>query len=100
MSDRPACLDPLLPRLARDTHGRPVVDERFRLAFDGPSACRIYLQNGARHLFGIAEPQLSLMAWRAAVIVNDLAGRTIYDLGRGAPLVDWPRAAEATSAAA
>ena len=35
----------------------------------------MYAQNLGRVSHGIAEPQLSLMAWRSAVIANDVLGK-------------------------
>jgi lysine N6-hydroxylase len=29
---------------------------------------------------GVADPNLSLMAWRSAIIVNSLVGRQVYDV--------------------
>ncbi len=72
-SQRPApCLDRLLPRL-RLRDGLPVVRGDFSADWDGPREHRIYLQNGARHAFGIADPNLSLLAWRSQTILGSIA---------------------------
>jgi lysine N6-hydroxylase len=73
----PAFLAPLTDRLRLDD-GRYRVDAQYRIAWDGPADHRIYVQNGARHTHGIADPNLSLVAWRSSVILNDLVGRTVY----------------------
>jgi lysine/ornithine N-monooxygenase len=52
-------------------------------------AARIYVLSGGLHSHGIAEPQLSLMAWRSAVIVNDLADRPRYRLQDPRPPIQW-----------
>jgi lysine N6-hydroxylase len=85
----PGCLAPLSDRVATDATGAVELDEHFRLAWDAPGGARIYVLNGGLHSHGIAEPQLSLMAWRSAVIANDLAGRPCYRLADPQPLVGW-----------
>ena len=79
----PACLEALGPRIHRSRHGY-VVRPDFSLEWDGPPRLRIFVQNAARHARGIADPNLSLMAWRSATIINSLARRTVYQL-RDAP---------------
>lgn len=85
----PACLGGLAARFERDNEGLPRLGLDYRIVWDGPPNARIYLQNGAEHTHGIADPQLSLMAWRAASIVNDVAGRRVYDLTEPDPIVRW-----------
>jgi lysine N6-hydroxylase len=84
----PELLGPLLPRIARDEGGL-VVRSDFSVAWDGPPQHRIYVQNAARHRFGIADPNLSLVAWRSAVIVNSLAGEPVYDTGDVSSALTW-----------
>jgi lysine N6-hydroxylase len=36
---------------------------------------RLYMQNSAQQTHGVADPNLSLMAWRSATIINSLLGR-------------------------
>ncbi|MDI2128357.1 lysine N(6)-hydroxylase/L-ornithine N(5)-oxygenase family protein [Yinghuangia seranimata] len=75
----PALLEPLADRIAaRD--GRPDVQPDYRLAWDGPPDRGIYVQNAARPTHGVADPNLSLNAWRSAVILNSLSGGKRYDL--------------------
>lgn len=47
----------------------------FSASWRLPCKNRLYLQNAARRSHGIADPNLSLMAWRAATIINSLLGR-------------------------
>jgi lysine N6-hydroxylase len=84
----PPCLAPLQARIDRAGDQLAVRDD-FSLQWDAPADARIYVQNAARHRRGVADPNLSLMAWRSAVIVNSLAGRTVYDVSEPAPLVRW-----------
>jgi lysine N6-hydroxylase len=89
----PECLSGLKHRFALDGAGRPILGLRYRLAWDGPAGARIYLQNGGEHSHGIADAQLSLMAWRAASIVNDVMQQPVYDLTEAEPVIQWSRSA-------
>ncbi|MEU1571063.1 SidA/IucD/PvdA family monooxygenase [Streptomyces collinus] len=73
----PDFMAPLDARLRRES-GMLVVGDDFSVAWDGPAENRIYLQNGARHSWGVADPNLSLLAWRSAVILNSMLGETRY----------------------
>lgn len=88
---RPEFLGPLADRIPFDARGFTVRRD-FSVEWDGPEENRIYVQNAARHTHGVAEPNLSLMAWRAATIVNSLAGRNVYDIGHASAAFDWGQA--------
>ncbi|GLX17375.1 lysine N(6)-hydroxylase/L-ornithine N(5)-oxygenase family protein [Streptomyces lavendulae] len=75
----PDFMAPLDARLHRED-GMLVVGDDFSVAWDGPAENRIYLQNGARHSWGVADPNLSLLAWRSAVILNSMLGETRYQV--------------------
>lgn len=60
------------------SEGEPSVDSSFGIEWDGPDENRMYVQNGARQTHGVADSNLSVAAWRSAVILNDVCGRTIY----------------------
>jgi lysine N6-hydroxylase len=85
----PACLAPLAHRIRRTDAGYRVADD-FAIDWDGPADRRIYIQNAARHTHGIADPNLSLAAWRSAVIVNSVCGRPVYDVAGGSAAIQWP----------
>lgn len=85
----PDCLAALHDRLDLDTDGRYRLQRDFSLQWDGPASHRIHVQNGGRHSHGIAEPQLSLAAWRAAVIVNSILGQARYATGDAALPIEW-----------
>jgi lysine N6-hydroxylase len=72
--------------------GLPVVRPDFSLEWDGPAEHRIFVQNAARREYGVADPNLSLLAWRSAVITNCLIGRQRYDTGSVSTALDWPLA--------
>ncbi|RJQ75880.1 lysine N(6)-hydroxylase/L-ornithine N(5)-oxygenase family protein [Amycolatopsis panacis] len=86
----PDFLSPLLERLPI-TDGVYHVDEDYSLGWDGPPGNRIYVQNAAQGSHGIADPNLSLAAWRSAVILNSLTGRESYRLPRAdiTLALDW-----------
>jgi lysine N6-hydroxylase len=87
--ERPACLAPLEDRIHHTADGYRV-DADFSIGWDGPPDRRIYVQNAARHSHGIADPNLSLAAWRSAVIVNSVCGRPVYDVGGCSAAIEWP----------
>jgi lysine N6-hydroxylase len=85
----PACLDGLRGRLDLDEAGRPRLDARFRMRFDGPPGATLFAQNAGYLSHGIADPQLSLMAWRSGVILNTILGGMLFDEAEGEPFIDW-----------
>ena len=84
----PTCLQTLSDHFEFDEQGRPRLDAQFRVGWDGPRHNRIYLLNAGRYSHGVAEQQLSLMAWRSACVINDLLGEAIFDVRSGG-LLDW-----------
>lgn len=88
-SGLPDCLAPLAERIELETSGDPALNEAFAAAWDGPRDNRLYLLNAGRHSHGIAEPQLSLMAWRSARVLNDLLGRACFNVEAGGGLLSW-----------
>jgi lysine N6-hydroxylase len=75
----PKYLEPLTDRISLDPEGLPIRED-FSVRWDGPRSLNIYVQNGARHCRGVADPNLSLMAWRSATIINSITGRCTYDV--------------------
>jgi lysine N6-hydroxylase len=75
----PEAMRPLAGRLSWDRDGFAVRPD-YSIEWDGPPQLRIYAQDAARHMRGVADPNLSLMAWRSAIIANSLLGREIYDV--------------------
>jgi lysine N6-hydroxylase len=84
----PDYVQPLVGRILFDRQN-PSVRSDFSLAWDGPEDARIYVQNAARHSHGIADPNLSLVAWRSAVIVNSLLGKDYYDVSEPQSVITW-----------
>lgn len=85
----PECLEPLRERLNLDAEGRYQLHRDFSADWDGPAEHRIYIQNGGRYSHGIADPQLSLTAWRGATIVNSILGRAHYATEDAALPIEW-----------
>ncbi|MDP1748505.1 MAG: SidA/IucD/PvdA family monooxygenase [Reyranella sp.] len=75
----PALLDPILD-LCETAAGELRLNEDFSVRWRGPRQNRIYVQNGSRIGRGVADPNLSLVAWRSAKILNSIAQRTVYDV--------------------
>jgi lysine N6-hydroxylase len=63
--------------------------EDFSIEWDGHPKNKIYVQNAAINARGIADPNLSLMAWRSANIVNELAGKKYYSVQDSKDLKLW-----------
>ena len=84
----PEALKPLAGRLTWDRDGFPVRAD-FSIEWDGPPELRIYAQDAARHMRGVADPNLSLMAWRSAIIANSLLGRQVYEVNGESSAFDF-----------
>lgn len=82
--ERPAdgLLAALDPYVRRDSSGRPLVDEEFRMVLEGSVTGSVFVQNAERHTHGVGAPDLGLAAHRSAVILNALAGEEVYPLPR------------------
>ncbi|MBB3163019.1 lysine N(6)-hydroxylase/L-ornithine N(5)-oxygenase family protein [Rhizobium laguerreae] len=75
----PDALGSLGDRIALDRNGYPLLNDDYTMQWTGPRANRLFAQNAGRYSHGIADSQLSLMAWRSATIVNTLLGRQHFD---------------------
>jgi lysine N6-hydroxylase len=84
----PTLLDPIRDRIkVRDNE--IVVHEDYSVDWVGPAGCHIFVQNAAINQRGIADPNLGLVAWRSAKIINSVARQPIYDLTENASFVSW-----------
>lgn len=92
----PSYLEPLKDQLDLDEKGRYKLGRDFHVKWNGPEENRIYAVNAGRHSHGIAEPQMSLMCWRSATIINDMLGMDVFDLNQSMNMVEWatPNSAE------
>lgn len=84
----PKFLEPIMGRLKSNLNGFDI-NEDFCIEWDGPKENKIFIQNGARHVRGVADPNLSLVAWRSAKIINCLAGEKVYDLENESSVFNW-----------
>ncbi|WP_055589245.1 lysine N(6)-hydroxylase/L-ornithine N(5)-oxygenase family protein [Streptacidiphilus griseoplanus] len=66
-------LDPIAGRLERDGDEYRI-DRDFAVRWDGPPDRSLFLQNAARGQRGLADPNLSLSAWRSMRILDRLRG--------------------------
>jgi lysine N6-hydroxylase len=66
-------LDPIKGRLEREGDEFKI-DSSFAVRWDGPDGRDIFLQNAARGQRGLADPNLSLNAWRGQRILDRLCG--------------------------
>jgi lysine N6-hydroxylase len=79
-------LDPIKPRLEREGDEYRI-DHNFAIQWDGPAEHNIFLQNAARGQRGLADPNLSLNAWRSQRILDRLRGiRTEHQLSS---FIEW-----------
>ncbi len=65
-------LDPIADRLERDGDEFRI-DEDYAVHWDGPDDRRVFVQNAARGQRGLADPNLSLNAWRSQRIADRLS---------------------------
>lgn len=65
------------------------VEEDFSILWDGPPDCKIYVQGYARNQRGVADPNLGLIPWRNATIINSIMGAQSYDCSLQKSFVDW-----------
>ncbi|WP_162292887.1 lysine N(6)-hydroxylase/L-ornithine N(5)-oxygenase family protein [Actinophytocola xinjiangensis] len=87
-SEFPAYLEPLRDRIL-DGDGSLRVRRDYSLDWDGPDDLGIYVQNSAEATHGIADPNLSLAAWRSARIANSIVGRTVYRTEDSRSTISW-----------
>ena len=92
----PDALGSLSERISLDRNGYPTLNDDYTMQWTGPRTNRLFAQNAGRYSHGIADSQLSLMAWRSAAIVNTLLGRQHFDAEPDNAQLVW--ATEAASA--
>lgn len=94
---RPAPLEFLAPvagRLERE-EDEYKIDDSFAVLWDGPADRSIFLQNAARGQRGLADPNLSLNAWRSQRILDRIRGiRTENQLNSFIEWMSKPSSAE------
>lgn len=89
---RPATADfmtPLAAKLHRDNQNRLQINIDFTLQWQHEAENKIFAVNAGMHNLGIAEPQLSLMAWRAATVINTAYDKPVFDLASSPAIMQW-----------
>ncbi|HEX2904587.1 MAG TPA: SidA/IucD/PvdA family monooxygenase [Jatrophihabitans sp.] len=66
-----AFLAPLTDRIAMED-GEFLIDQHYAACWDGPGDRHLFLQNATRNQRGLADPNLSLLAWRSQRILDRL----------------------------
>ncbi|PZQ99067.1 MAG: hypothetical protein DI539_28805, partial [Flavobacterium psychrophilum] len=84
----PKCIEHLSERYHTEK-GVFMVDNKFRLMPKSPLNGNIFIHNGAKHVRGVADPNLSLIAWRSAIIVNTLLGKEVYKVDNEKTIFQW-----------
>ncbi|MDR0219634.1 MAG: SidA/IucD/PvdA family monooxygenase [Enterobacteriaceae bacterium] len=85
----PAFLEPLATKLHTDQAGRYQMNPDFTLDWNGPADHHLFAVNAGMFSHGIAEPQMSLMAWRSARILNRVLGKDHFDLSLLPNVIKW-----------
>ena len=67
--------------------GEVRIDREFAAVWDGPR--NLFLLNAARLQRGLADPNLSLTAWRSQVVISRMAGQPLPKVLRDDPIVSW-----------
>ncbi|WP_245451947.1 lysine N(6)-hydroxylase/L-ornithine N(5)-oxygenase family protein [Mesorhizobium waimense] len=70
----PDFLEPIADRLEQIDNELAICED-FSVRWDGPRDRRIFVQNASLGQRGLADPSLSLLAWRARRILDSLLGR-------------------------
>jgi len=84
----PACLESLSKEYHTD-NGMFQIDKTFSLKPKSDIKGNIFIHNGAKHIRGLADPNLSLIAWRSGVIINCLLGKEIYNVENEKSIINW-----------
>ncbi len=77
---RPPFLRRLEDAIAWDASGRYQVGDDYRVRLHPSVGGSIYVQNAEQHRNGVGTPDLGLGAYRSAVILNAIAGRSVHHL--------------------
>jgi lysine N6-hydroxylase len=65
------------------------LNEDYSLKWAGNADNKIFIHNGGKHQFGVADPNLSLMSYRSAKMINSLTGEKLYDLDNESTAFKW-----------
>jgi lysine N6-hydroxylase len=74
----PDALLPVADRIPLSPDEQPFLAADYSASWDGPAGNKLFFLNAGRLSHGIADPNLSLASWRAAVVLNSLTGGAAY----------------------
>ncbi len=74
----PDCLKGIQHLLEWDEAGQLVIQEDYKVQLNKEGHNHLFIQNGELHTHGVGAPDLGLGALRNATIINQLAGKEIY----------------------
>ncbi len=83
------CLTPILPLLNLDNNSSLILGRHFDVQWKHQKTNKIFAVNAGLSSHGIAEPQLSLMAWRSAIIINHLSNKKLFDVSDSQGFIEW-----------
>lgn len=86
---RPAFLESLAHGLSTTADGQYRIASDFTFEREGEVENCLFAVNASMHHHGIADPQLSLMAWRSARILNRALGHDQFDLSTPPAMIQW-----------
>ncbi|MCF4172307.1 lysine N(6)-hydroxylase/L-ornithine N(5)-oxygenase family protein [Vibrio sp. McD22-P3] len=86
----PSCAKALESSFKRDQNRQIRLNGAFSIEMsDSDEIGNVFVVNAGLHSHGIAEPQLSLAAWRAAKIINQVADQAAFDIEAVNGLMNW-----------
>lgn len=84
----PTFIENLRDRMV-DASGSLQIRPDYSIAWDGPENLKIYMLNGAEKTHGIADPNLSLISWRSARVLNAIVGSEVYPPSLATTTTAW-----------
>lgn len=86
----PPFLNKLLPYLKTYEKDKYMVNDDYSIQWkNGQERNKIYLLNGLREQKGVADPNLSLMAWRSAKVINSIANKEVYKVNNDSIFMNY-----------
>lgn len=85
----PECLGSQRKRWAKNSHDFPTLNKDYSIEHPYAHGGKIYIQNIARFSHGIADPQLSLAAWRSAIILNAILAEDKFYVNDSDGALKW-----------
>ncbi|MGG3662030.1 lysine N(6)-hydroxylase/L-ornithine N(5)-oxygenase family protein [Bacillus gobiensis] len=74
----PNCLEGIKEKLEWDESGQLVIQEDYKVKLKEKGHNHLFVQNGELHTHGVGAPDLGLGAFRNVTIINQIAGKEVY----------------------